>query len=138
VMILHQGRNMLATQHCMQACTCSVLMKIAYLVGKSCIEEIARLTVHNASWLVGGSRGVHNKEVVLTVHWHWLKLSWLPFHCLLVNISYYYPVDIPTTVFSYSCAVQYHTILHGAGVIIRGCYCTSPGAMQYPSNYDVL
>ena len=29
----------------------------------------------------------------------------------------YYPVDISTTVFSYSLAVQYHTILHGTGVI---------------------
>jgi len=28
-------------------------------------------------------------------------------------------VDISITVFSYSCAVQYHTILHGAGVIAR-------------------
>ena len=31
----------------------------------------------------------------------------------------YYPVDISTTVFSYSRAMQYHTILHGAGVIAR-------------------
>ena len=31
-------------------------------------------------------------------------------------ISSYYPVHISTTVFSYSCAVQHHTILHG-------CYC---------------
>ena len=129
---------MLASQHGMQACTCSVLMKTAYLVGKSCIEEIASLAVHNASRLVGGSRGVHNKEVVLTAHWHWLKLSWLPFHWLFVNISYYYPVDICTTVFSYSRPVQYHTILHGAGVIMRGCYCMGPGATWYPSNYDVL
>ena len=36
--------------------------------------------------------------------------------CTCVN-SYYYPVDISTTVFSYSRAVQYHTILHGTGVI---------------------
>ena len=35
-----------------------------------------------------------------------------------VNI-FYYPVDISTTVFSYSHAVQYHTILRGAGVIAR-------------------
>ena len=27
--------------------------------------------------------------------------------------------DISTTVFSYSCAVQYHTILHGVGVIAQ-------------------
>lgn len=27
----------------------------------------------------------------------------------------YYPVDISTTVFSYSCAVQYHSILHVCG-----------------------
>ena len=33
--------------------------------------------------------------------------------------SYYYPVDISTTVFSYSRAVQYRVILHGAGVIAR-------------------
>ena len=33
--------------------------------------------------------------------------------------EYYYPVDISTTVFSYSCAVQYHMILHGTGVITR-------------------
>ena len=33
------------------------------------------------------------------------------------DMGYYYPVDISTTVFSYSRAVQYHTILHGAGVI---------------------
>ena len=61
---------------------------------------------------------------------------------------FYYPVDISTTVFSYSRAVQYHAILHGTGVIARvllhGCYCmgviacTGPGAMRYPSNYDVL
>ena len=57
-----------------------------YLAGKSSIEEITSLTVHNASWLVGGSRGVHNEEIILTVHWHWLKLSWLHFHCLLVKI----------------------------------------------------
>ena len=31
----------------------------------------------------------------------------------------YYPVDISTTVFSYSRAMQYHTILHGVGVIAR-------------------
>ena len=34
-------------------------------------------------------------------------------------IYIYYPVDISTTVFSYSHAVQYHTILHSAGVIAR-------------------
>ena len=43
----------------------------------------------------------------------------------------YNPVDISTTVFSYSRAVQYRTILHG-------CYCTGPEATRYPSNYDVL
>ena len=32
---------------------------------------------------------------------------------------FYYPVDISTTVFSYSHAVQYHVILHGTGVIAR-------------------
>ena len=39
-----------------------------------------------------------------------------------VFVSYkfiYYPVDISTTVFSYSRAVQYHAILHGKGVIAR-------------------
>ena len=35
------------------------------------------------------------------------------------NIYIYYPVDISTTVFSYSRAVQYHMILHGSGVIAR-------------------
>ena len=35
------------------------------------------------------------------------------------DTCYYYPVDISTTVFSYSRAVQYHTILHDAGVIAR-------------------
>ena len=34
-------------------------------------------------------------------------------------IYIYYPVDISTTVFSYSRAVQYHAILHGTGVIAR-------------------
>ena len=33
--------------------------------------------------------------------------------------NFYYPVDISTTVFSYSRAVQYHAILHGTGVIAR-------------------
>ena len=33
-------------------------------------------------------------------------------------IGNYYPVDISTTVFSYSRAVQYHTILHGVGGVI--------------------
>ena len=74
-------------------------------------------------------------------------------HSILI---FYYPVDISTTVFSYSRAVQYHAILHGMGVIARvllhgcyctgviarvllhGCYCTGPGATRYPSNYDVL
>ena len=37
----------------------------------------------------------------------------------MIKIKYYYPVDISTTVFSYSRAVQYHTILHGVGVIVR-------------------
>ena len=32
---------------------------------------------------------------------------------LLDRIYIYYPVHISTTVFSYSRAVQYHTILHG-------------------------
>jgi len=41
---------------------------------------------------------------------------------------YIYPV---ATVFSYSHAVQYHTILHE-------CYCKGPGAMRYPSNHNVL
>ena len=36
--------------------------------------------------------------------------------CIIVD---YYPVDISTTVFSYSRAVQYHAILHGTGVIAR-------------------
>ena len=35
----------------------------------------------------------------------------------LVHTSIYYPVDISTTVFSYSHAVQYHAILHDSGVI---------------------
>ena len=47
-----------------------------------------------------------------------------------VYIYIYYPVDISTTVFSYSRAVQYHTILHG-------CYCTGPGATRYPSNWEL-
>ena len=35
--------------------------------------------------------------------------------------SFYYPVDISTTVFSYSCAVQYHTISHNiAWVLLHG------------------
>ena len=34
------------------------------------------------------------------------------------SCSYYYPVDISTTIFSYSLAVQYHTILHG--VLLHG------------------
>ena len=34
-------------------------------------------------------------------------------------IHIYYPVDISTTVFSYSRAVQYHAILHGTGVIAQ-------------------
>ena len=38
--------------------------------------------MHDASWPVGGSRGVCNEEVILTVHWHWFKLSWLSFHRL--------------------------------------------------------
>ena len=54
-------------------------------MGKSCIKEITSLTVHDASWLVGVSRGVCNEEVVLTIHWYWFELSWLCFHCLLVN-----------------------------------------------------
>ena len=33
--------------------------------------------------------------------------------CQHYNNIMYYPVDISTTVFSYSRAVQYHTILHG-------------------------
>ena len=36
-----------------------------------------------------------------------------------MNKFYYYLVDISTTVFSYSRAVQYHTILYGVGVIAR-------------------
>ena len=39
-----------------------------------------------------------------------------PFKCCILL---YYPVDISTTVFSYPCAVQYHVILHGTGVIAR-------------------
>ena len=35
------------------------------------------------------------------------------------NSKFYYPVDISTTVFSYSRAMQYHMILHSAGVIAR-------------------
>ena len=35
------------------------------------------------------------------------------------NKLFYYPVDISTTVFSYSRAVQYHAILHSTGVIAR-------------------
>ena len=54
-------------------------------MGKSCIEEIASLTVRNASWVVGGSRGICNEEIILTVHWHWFKLSWLLLHRLSVN-----------------------------------------------------
>ena len=34
-------------------------------------------------------------------------------------IRYNYPVDISTTVFSYSCAVQYHAILHMCGYWMR-------------------
>ena len=49
----------------------------------------------------------------------------------LASIFIYYPVDISTTVFSYSHAVQYHTILHGAGVIAR-VLLHGPGAMRYP------
>ena len=53
--------------------------------------------------------------------------------------SLYYPVDISTTVFSYSHAVQYHAILHGAGVIARGVIARALGLRtRYPSNYDVL
>ena len=52
-------------------------------------------------------------------------------HIHTSNKQVYYPVDISTTVFSYSRAVQYHVILHG-------CYYTGPGAMRYPSNHNVL
>ena len=37
----------------------------------------------------------------------------------VLNTLFYYLVDISTTVFSYSRAVQYYTILHGVGVIAR-------------------
>ena len=37
----------------------------------------------------------------------------------MLDKGLYYPVDISTTVFSYSRAVQYHAILHGTGVIAR-------------------
>ena len=57
-------------------------------MSKSSIEEIASLTVHNAFWAVGGSRGVCDEEIILTVHWHWFKLSWLPFHYLYVKKLY--------------------------------------------------
>ena len=36
-----------------------------------------------------------------------------------LSIYFYYPVDISTTVFSCSRAVQYHAILHSTGVIAR-------------------
>ena len=44
-----------------------------------------------------------------------------------VTIAIYFPVDISTTVFSYSRTVQYHTILHGVGVIAwaLGLYAVS-------------
>ena len=54
---------------------------------------------------------------------------------MIVRQKYiYYPVDISTTVFSYSRAMQYHAILHGAGVItwalgLRGILA---------SNHDVV
>ena len=35
------------------------------------------------------------------------------------DYAIYYPVDISTTVFSYSRAMQYHAILHGTGVIAQ-------------------
>ena len=46
--------------------------------------------------------------------------------------SLYFLVNISTTVFSYSRAVQYHNIAR------CGCYCTGPGATRYPSNHNVL
>ena len=52
------------------------------------------------------------------------------------------PVDISTTDFSYSHAVQHHMILHGSGVtaqlLLHWCYCMGPGAMRYLSKYGVL
>jgi len=41
------------------------------------------------------------------------------FHSLC-NIYDYYPVDISTTVFSYSRAVQYHVILQGCYLLLHG------------------
>ena len=43
---------------------------------------------------------------------------------ILYYTIFYYPVDISATVFSYSRAVQYHTILHR-------CYCMSLEAIYF-------
>ena len=45
----------------------------------------------------------------------------------------YYPVDTSTTVFSYSRAMQYQTILHSVGVI-----AWAPGYPVPSSNHNVL
>ena len=57
---------------------------------------------------VGEKKACEKRKLMCTAHLSKIILKLL-----------YYPVDISTTVFSYSRAVQYHTILHGAGVIAR-------------------
>ena len=68
---------------------------------------------------------MHIKMYVFLRNFRQIKLPVLDAHGAQITRLYlkynalYYPVDISTTVFSYSRAVQYHAILHGTGVIAR-------------------
>ena len=63
---------------------------------------------------------IHIAHIIATLHVPLITSFQPPLELTnITSTSFYYPVDISTTVFSYSHAVQYHTILHGAGVIAR-------------------
>ena len=77
----------------------------------------------------------------LHTFWHAIPTSFYIFKRFFIFLYIYYPVDISTTGFSYSRAVQYHAILRGcycmgviARVLMHECYCTGPGAMCRVAN----
>ena len=85
---LHWGDWEMGTATCISFTKCSQVAGLVHTVGTSMFKHV---------------------DIAIVPH------NFLYSHEITYIIIY--PVDISTTVFSYSRAVQYHAILHGTGVI---------------------
>ena len=99
----------------MSAIKCSLSNTIVSLLTQS-------ISLFECAWLLGYR--VH--VVPGPVQYNTRAISYVIIQ--LIFLQQYFLIPVPCNITRY-CTAR---------VLLHGCYCTGPGATQYPSNYDVL